>query len=137
MMPGTWDANIKLLTAVDDGADFAVDTIDKNTSFDVLANLEIGSRLNEVVTQHDLFVQVQNLSQSNILAAQNFSQTLTPQVNTTRNLEQRLDFNVPAGGWPANEGDILEAVASYKVTAGVNSDYSASRSQLFIVSVGP
>jgi hypothetical protein len=103
----------------------------------VLANLEIGSRLNEVVSRHDLFVQVQNLSQSNILALQNFGEVLAPQVNTTRNLEQRLDFNVPAGGWPANEGDILEVVASYKVTAGVNTDYSASRSQLFIVSVGP
>jgi hypothetical protein len=137
MMPGTWDANIKLLTAVDDGFDFAVDTIDKNTNFDMLANLEIGSRLNEVVNRHDLFVQVQNLSQSNILAQQNFGEVLAPQVNTTRNLEVRLDFNVPAGGWPANEGDILEAVASYKVTAGVNTDYSASRSQLFIVSVGP
>jgi hypothetical protein len=136
-MPGTWDANIKLLSAVDDGQDFAVDTIDKNTSFDVLANLEIGSRLNEVVTRHDLFVQVQNLSQSNILTQQNFGTALAPQVNQTRNLEQRLDFNVPAGGWPANEGDILEVVASYKVTAGVNTDYSAARSQLFIISVGP
>jgi hypothetical protein len=136
-MPGTWDANIKLLSAVDDGQDFAVDTIDKNTSFDVLANLEIGSRLNEVVTRHDLFVQVQNLSQSNILTQQNFGTALTPQVNQTRNLEQRLDFNVPAGGWPGNEGDILEVVASYKVTAGVNTDYSAARSQLFIISVGP
>jgi hypothetical protein len=136
-MPGVWDANIKLLTAVDDGQDFAIDTIDKNTSFDILANLEIGSRLNEVVDRHDLFVHVQNLSQSNILASQNFNEVLAPQVNTTRNVEVRLDFNVPAGGWPANEGDVLEAVASYKVTAGVNSDYSATRSQLFIVSVGP
>lgn len=135
-MPGTWDANIKLLTAVDDGQDFAVDTVDKNSNFDVLANVEIGSRLNEVVTRHDLFTYVRNLSQSNILAFQPFGEVLTPQVNQTRNLEIRLDFNVPAGGWPANEGDVLEVVASYKVSAGVNSDYSATRSQLFIVSVG-
>lgn len=135
-MPGTWDANIKVLNAVDDGQDFAIDTVDKNQNFDVLANVEIGSRLNEVVTRHDLFMDIRNLSQSNILASQNFGEVLTPQVNQTLNREIRLDFNAPAGGWPADEGDVLEVVASYKVSAGVNSDYSASRSQLFIISVG-
>jgi hypothetical protein len=99
-MPGTWDANIKLLSAVDDGQDFAVDTIDKNTSFDVLANLEIGSRLNEVVTRHDLFVQVQNLSQSNILTQQNFGTALAPQVNQTRNLEQHSTSTCPPADGP-------------------------------------
>ena len=135
-MPGTWDANIKLLNAVDDGFDFAIDTVDKNQNFDVLANVEIGSRLNEVVTRHDLFLDVRNLSQSNILASQNFGELLTPQVNQALNREIRLDFNAPTGGWPADEGDVLEVVASYKVSAGVNSDYSAARSQLFIISVG-
>jgi hypothetical protein len=40
---------------------------------------------------------------------------------------------VTVTGWNASEGDILEAVATYKVTAGVFTDYSTSRSQPIIV----
>jgi hypothetical protein len=134
MMPGTWDANIKLLYAVDNGAFFAADTVNIGDPFDVIANVEIGARLNEVVTRHDLFVSVQNLSQSNILASQNFGVVLAPQLNTPRNEEVRIDF---PGGWQgqANEGDVLEVVASYKVSAGVNTDVSTMKSLPFVVSV--
>jgi len=41
--------------------------------------------------------------------------------------------NIPAG-WSANAGDVLQAVASYKVTAGVNNDFSTAVSQTFVVS---
>lgn len=131
-MPGTWDANIKLLYAVDDGGFFAIDTVNNGDPFDVIANVEIGARLNEVVNRHDLFVFVRNLSQSNILASQTFGAPLTPVPNTPFNEEIRVNF---AGGWAANDGDVLEVVVAYKVTAGVNSDYSSERSSTFIVSV--
>jgi hypothetical protein len=133
-MPGTWDANIKLLYAADDGAFFAADAVNAGNPFDVVANVEIGARLNEVVTRHDLFVSVHNLSQSNILASQHFGVVLAPQLNTPRNEEIRIDF---PGGWQAkaNEGDVLEVVASYKVSAGVNTDLSSLKSPPFVVSV--
>jgi hypothetical protein len=53
-------------------------------------------------------------------------------VNTDRNEELRANFAPPGGGW-GNDGDVLEVIASYKVTAGVNTDYSTARSELFIV----
>lgn len=129
-MPGTWDANIKLLYAVDDGGFFAIDTVNNGDSFDVIANVEIGANLMQVVTKHDLFMFVRNLSQSNILASQTFNQSLTPQ-NAPLNQEIRVNF---PGGWNASEGDVLEVVTAYKVAAGVNSDYSSQKTNTFIVS---
>jgi len=43
--------------------------------------------------------------------------------------------NIP-GNWSANAevGDVLQAVASYKVTAGVNTDFSSAQSNTFVVS---
>lgn len=132
MPAGVWDGEIKLLYAVDTGTFFAAETVDSATPFDVIGNVEIGSRLNENVNRHDLFLSVQNLSQSVTKASTTVGGALAPQVNTDRNEELRANFNPPGGGW-GNDGDILEVVASYKVTAGVNTDYSTARSELFIV----
>ena len=130
-MPGTWDANLKLLYAVDQGQFFATDTVNLGDPFDVIANVEIGSSLMEVVRRHDASVSVRNLSQSTILGSQNFGEVLNATSNS-RNQEIRVSL---PGGWPANEGDVLEVVASYKVTAGVHTDYSSQKSKTFIVSV--
>jgi hypothetical protein len=132
MPAGVWDANIKLLYAVDAGTFFTEDTVDNTTPFDVIANVEIGQRLNENVDRQDLFLAVQNLSQSVTKATTTAGGTLAPQVNTDRNEELRVNLAAPGGGW-GNDGDVLEVIASYKVTAGVNTDYSTARSQLFIV----
>jgi len=132
MPAGVWDGEIKLLYAVDVGTFFTADTVGNTKPFDVIANVEIGSRLNENVDRQDLFLSVQNVSQSVIKASTTVGGTLAPQVNTDRNEELRANFNPPAGGW-GNDGDVLEVIASYKVTAGVNTDYSTARSDLFIV----
>lgn len=132
-MPGTWDANIKLLYAVDQGGFFAADTVNLGDPFDVIANVEIGSSLKGVVLRHDLFVSVRNLSRSTILGRQQFGAQVPP-TGQALNEEVRLSF---AGGWQAagDEGDVLEVVASYKVTAGIHTDYSVEKSKLFIVTV--
>lgn len=132
MPAGVWDADIKLLYAVDVGTFFTADTVDSTAPFDVIANVEIGARLNENVNRQDLFLAVQNLSQGVIKASTTVGGALAPQVNTDRNEELRANFNPPGGGW-GNDGDVLEVIASYKVTAGVNTDYSTARSELFIV----
>jgi hypothetical protein len=132
MPAGVWDAEIKLLYAVDDGTFFTADTVGSTAPFDVVANVEIGARLNEDVSRQDLFLAVQNLSQSAIKATTTVGGVIAPAVNTDRNEELRADFAPPGGGW-GNDGDVLEVIASYKVTAGVNTDYSTARSQLFIV----
>ncbi len=129
-LPGTWDANLKLVYAVDQGAFFAIDTVQNGNPFDVIANLEIGDDLMAVATRYDLHVAVRNLSQSTTLLNQTVPVTLTP-AHADFNEERRVQF--PAG-WAGTDGDVLEVVAGLKVTAGVHTDYSSSTSNAFMVS---
>ena len=131
-MPGNQDANIKLLYVVDENSFFTADTVAVGAAFDVIANVEIGKDLMEVVTKENLFVSVVNLSQSTVLQQQSLENVLTP-VDNPDPLNQELRIKV-GGGWTANEGDVLEAIATYKVTAGVFTDYSAARSATVVVS---
>jgi len=131
-MPGNQDANIKLLYVVDENSFFTADTVTNGAAFDVIANVEIGKDLMEVVSKENLFVSVVNLSQSTVLQQQTLENVLTPVANPDP-LNQELRIKV-SGGWTANEGDVLEAIATYKVTAGVYTDYSAARSGTVVVS---
>ena len=131
-MPGNQDANIKLLYVVDENSFFTADTVTVGAAFDVIANVEIGKDLMEVVSKENLFVSVVNLSQSTVLQQQSLENVLTP-VDNPDPLNQELRIKV-SGGWTANEGDVLEAIATYKVTAGVYTDYSAARSGTVVVS---
>lgn len=134
MPVGVWDANIKLLYAADTGTSFTADTVSSTEPFDAIGEVEIGARLNENVDRHDLFLAVHNLSQSTIKASETAGGVIAPQVNTDRNEALQASFSPPGGGW-GNDGDVLELIASYKVSAGVNTDYSTARSQPFIVTV--
>ena len=131
-MPGNQDANIKLLYVVDENSFFTADTVANGAAFDVIANVEIGKDLMEVVSKENLFVSVVNLSQSTVLQQQSLENVLTPVANPDP-LNQELRIKV-SGGWTANEGDVIEAIATYKVTAGVYTDYSAARSGTVVVS---
>ena len=115
-MPGNQDANIKLLYVVDENSFFTADTVTNGVAFDVIANVEIGKDLMEVVSKENLFVSVVNLSQSTVLHQQTLENVLTP-VDDPDPLNQELRIKV-SGGWTANEGDVIEAIATYKVTAG-------------------
>jgi hypothetical protein len=131
-MPGNQDANIKLLYVVDENSFFTADTVANGAAFDVIANVEIGKDLMEVVSKENLFVSVVNLSQSTVLQQQSLENVLTPVANPDP-LNQELRIKV-SGGWTAAEGDVLEAIATYKVTAGVFTDYSAAHSGTVVVS---
>lgn len=131
-MPGNQDANIKLLYVVDENSFFTADTVAGGAAFDIIANVEIGKDLMEVVTKETLFVSVVNLSQSTVLQQQTLENVLTPVANPDP-LNQELRVKV-SSGWSANEGDVIEAIATYKVTAGVYTDYSAARSGTVVVS---
>ena len=130
-MSGTWDANIRLVYAVDDGGSFAIDTNENGRAFEVIANIGIGRNLMQFVDKCDLFVSIRNLSQSNTVLCQHQSYALAPQ---SASLNQKLQVKFDAG-WKANEGDVLEVVATFKVTAGANSDYTLAGSAPFIVSI--
>jgi hypothetical protein len=124
-MSGNWDASIKLVYAVDDGAFFTLDTVDIGKEFDVIANVEVGTTLLSFSPTFDLWVTVLNLSKST---------TAVPTVHLSGSVAQttqELRVDIP-GGWTADDGDVLEVVAAFKVAAGQNTDYSSAVSGTFI-----
>jgi|tagenome__1003787_1003787.scaffolds.fasta_scaffold20488442_3 hypothetical protein len=133
-MSNDMDANIKLLYPVDKNSFFTIDDVGQGKEFDVIANVEIGEDLNEVVNRHEVRVGIVNLTQSRAVGvAQTRTDNLVPQNNTPRLEEVRVA--IPAG-WDADAepGDVLQAIASYKVVAGVNIDFSTAQSVTFVVS---
>lgn len=128
-MPGPWDASIKLLYPVDQGSFFTIDDIDNSTPYDVIANVEIGENLNENVDDFVLRVAVLNLTQSTTIQVEELKGALTPADDTTFQAEERVSFNPPN----QTPGDVLQAVASYRVNAGANSDFSSAESITFTV----
>jgi hypothetical protein len=130
MMPSDFDANIKLLDAVDLGTFFSIDDVANGASFDVIANVEIGQDLNQNVDRFDLRVGIVNLTQSQGVTVVNDGGVLNPAAAPF--FDQRR-VNIPAG-WAATVGDALQARASYKVTAGANFDFSTAVSNTFVVS---
>jgi hypothetical protein len=128
-MSGVWDSSIRLVYAAEAGGSAALDTVPNGSAFDVLVNIKIGQNLMQVVDAYDLFVSVRNLSQSNTLLNQRKSCRLPPRRTTlTQTLQVGFDRE-----WRANEGDLLDVIATFKVTAGVNASYSAAMGASFIV----
>lgn len=130
-MAGPYDAELKLLYAVDDGQFFAIDTLSRNDPYDVIANVEVGDQVMRNVDKFDLWTFVRNLSKSTTMASNLKTEPLADQT-TPLNREIRVDFG--ALGAQADEGDIAEVVAAFKVTAGVNTFFSLQRSGLFLIS---
>jgi hypothetical protein len=129
---GNLDASIKLLYIVDKNTFFASDSVEKGTAFDVVANVEIGKELMENIRFEDLFVSIINVTQATATSLPLVHNEYQP-VENPDPFQHEMRVEV-AGGWTANEGDILEAVAAYKVTAGVHTDYSVTRSGPVVVS---
>jgi hypothetical protein len=128
-MPGPWDASIKLLQPVDQGTNNTIDDIANNAPFDVLADVEIGENLNENVDDFILRVAILNLTQSTTVQVVDKPGNLTPADDTTFTASERVSFNAPN----QTVGDVLKAVASYRVNAGSNSDTSTAESGTFAV----
>jgi hypothetical protein len=128
-MPSDFDASIKLLYAVDVGSFFTIDDVANGADFEIVANVEIGQDYNQNVDSFDLRVGIVNLTQSSSVKIVDDSGTLTPAAAPF--FDER---KVLISGWSAQVGDVLQAVASYKVTAGANTDFSTAVSQTFVVS---
>jgi hypothetical protein len=129
---GNHDASVKLLYIVDKGSFFASDNLTNGAAFDVVANVEIGKEIMESVLSEALFVSIINVTQATATPLQPLRKNLQP-VDNQQPYQEELRFEVD-GGWAANEGDILEAVAAYKVRFGVHTDYSIARSGPVVVS---
>jgi hypothetical protein len=131
--PNPWDASIQQLYAVADGGNFAVPNLPSGDPYDVLCDLAIGENLNEHVDSFELKVSVINLSTMALVQEAIKTGTLTPADDTAVITQEKLDFDAPnARG--ANAGDVLQAVASYRVDAGSNTDFSTAQSATVVVS---
>jgi hypothetical protein len=128
-MPGPWDASIKLLYPVDQNGFTTIDDLTNGSTFDAIANVEIGEDLNENVDDFVLRVGVLNLTTSQTIQIKEKKGKLTPQDDTTFLAEERVSLNPPA----QTPGDVLKLVASYRVNAGSNSDTSSAESVTFTV----
>ena len=124
------DAAIKLLYAAAQGTDFTVGVLDQGTPFDVIADVEIGENLNENVDEHSIRVSIVNLSSATRIDLNVVKAPLVPQNNTPRRERLRVPFGPLAN---ADPGDVIQAVGTYKVTAGVNTDISTEFSETFTV----
>ncbi|GIF22126.1 hypothetical protein BJ973_002452 [Actinoplanes tereljensis] len=124
------DADIKLLYVAAQGTDFTVEVLDLATPFDVIADVEIGENLNENVKEHSIRVSIVNLSSAARIDLNSVTAPLTPQNNTPRRERLRVPFGALAN---ADPGDVIQAIGTYKVTAGVNTDVSTAFSATFTV----
>ena len=133
-MPNSFDSRIKLLDPADTGTSFTADTVALDGPFDVLANVEVGRGIHGFTDEHTIAVSVINVSKSKVIAQNSITSPLPPANN-----EFKAVLVVPfTSGWGATAadaivGDVLEAVASYTVTAGIYTDYSTAVSQRFVV----
>lgn len=130
-MANNWDARIKLLYPVDVGTFFTADTVVRDKAFDVIANVEVGKGIHQFTDAYTISVSVVNLSKSTLLAQKSDTDKLPPD-ETEYNAELRVNF---PSGWAAKAdvGDVLQAVASYTVSAGSQTDYSTDTSEMFLV----
>jgi hypothetical protein len=132
-MPSDFDANLKLLYATDVNTFSSIDDVTLDDPFDVVLDVEIGRDLNQNVDRHDVRVAIRNLTQLVIAATVNKSEPLVPSNNS--DFQTQLRINIPSGwGVNAQPGDVLQAIASYRVVAGANSDFSTAESRPFVVS---
>jgi hypothetical protein len=129
-MANAWDATLKLLYPADEGTFFTVDVLEPGDTYVVVANVEIGEDLNEFATEHILRVSIVNLTTATQVDSAEVKEQLTPQNNTQRRQEMRASFGPIQN---STSGDVLQAVASYKVVAGANTDVSTSQSVTFAV----
>ena len=128
-MTGSWDAAVRLVYVNDHTGSVAVGTIGNGRPFEVVAEIKIGQSLMQVVGGCDLFVSVRNLSRSCILSRRRLSYALAPQ---NAPLRQRLEAAFDAG-WKADDGDVLEVIVTFKVTAGIHQSYSLASGTPLVV----
>ena len=130
-MANSEDASIKLLYAADAGTYFTANTVQVDEAFDLIANIEIGENLFENVDDLDLFVGVRNLTQSTSVTEVAHHEKLIPANNQEERREVRVNIVPPPAA--TKEGDVLQCVATLKITHGANADYSQAMSDTFVV----
>ena len=130
-MPGATDACIKDLYITEPNGNDPAEVVGKGKPFDIVADIEIGGQVMRHIDADKLFASVRNVHRS--------SATPLPVLTTNRAAARgsssfRDTLRIKVGpGWTASEGDLLEAVATYKTESGLDLDYSKATSQQVMV----
>lgn len=128
-MPGEYDARIKDLSVVSKGTSFTVGTLGAGQDFDVVADIEVGPSLNAVITRIQVWASVGNQTQLTRIQAQTYDNTSPGAASAPRNQRIVIPFNALTG---VNEGDLVQAVATLKITTGALTDFSDAASEPFV-----
>jgi hypothetical protein len=125
------DALLASLRPVDTGTAATADTVAVGGAFDLIADIEIGSQYARHISKVELFGSVLNRTRMKV---DNFYQAVPLAAgNTAINHAETVKVSaLPTG---TQEGDLLEASATLKVTDGVDTDYSTAQTDLVIVVV--
>jgi hypothetical protein len=129
-MANAWDASIQNLYPTRAGGNVAVADVPNGDPYEIHCHVSIGENLNEHVDKFLVRVSVINLTTSTTVQTVDLPGNLTPADDTDFFSEERLSFAAPA----QTPGDVLQAVASYTVTAGFNTDVDSAESATFVVS---
>jgi hypothetical protein len=129
-MANAWDASIQNLYPTRAGGNVAVADVPNGDPYEIHCHVSIGENLNEHVDKFLLRVSVNNLTKSTTVQTIDLPGNLTPADDTDFFSEEKLSFAAPA----QTVGDVLQAVASYTVTAGINTDIASAESATFVVS---
>ena len=129
-MANAWDASIQNLYPTRAGGNVAVADVPNGDPYEIHCHVSIGENLNEHVDKFLVRVSVINLTTSTTVQTVDLPGNLTPADDTDFFSEERLSFAAPA----QTPGDVLQAVASYTVTAGINTDVDSAESATFVVS---
>ncbi|NLT57017.1 MAG: hypothetical protein GXX79_21150 [Actinomycetales bacterium] len=135
-MPNAYDAGIKLVYVADPDpapARFTIDDVSLGAEFKVVADVEVGSAMHALVTKYDMVVGVVNLTRCQSVTVVKDGASISPD-NSGVALRKIIEVTIPSGWANALEGDVLQVVASFKLTAGAVFDYSAAISPTFVVS---
>ncbi|MEU7857853.1 hypothetical protein [Nonomuraea sp. NPDC049141] len=123
MASGQNDASVLLIRA-EDAAGFAISSIKVGDPFNVVADYQVGSNVMQVVKDVTLMVSINNITQLKAVFKKDKTDPLTA-VQKLTPYKSTITLAVPAN-WMADEGDILDIKATFKVVAGVLSDFSTA-----------
>ncbi|MEU4170818.1 hypothetical protein AB0F46_28560 [Streptomyces sp. NPDC026665] len=129
-MSGPWDASLKQLFFADDQTPFTADTVTIGREYDIIADIEIGASLNSFGGEDKLVVTVTNLTTNQVVQTRTVTRQLQPAA-AVRRQRRVINFAAP-DATKVSDGDVLRAVGSYRVAAGVNTDHDAAQSDTTI-----
>ncbi|MCK9878056.1 hypothetical protein MXD59_20160 [Frankia sp. Ag45/Mut15] len=135
-MPGYWDATIKSVYAVEQGTENTLGVVKPGGAYDILADVEVGGGLISFGgAKYVLTVTVRNQSTYQIVYTDSATGTFPAQggQQLPPTASQEIRVAVPDTG-TANEGDVLDVIATFRLTSGVFTNATSDTSPRFVVS---